>query len=172
MAPSHLLPGHSASTNNDVADRKLKAELIDERMHRLTLGQDDTSRIDLGQLDAQLNPLRQPSWPSLEHSNKVDATVAFWNEHFFSLRGLHMRLIDSELQTGDETNRMPGAWTPDDDGLADEPSANSREPRRSWGFGVNTSSRGFRIGPIVANNEGNVLLISIHHTISCIAEIN
>ena len=85
---NYILPDHAATANNDVADRKLKAELIDERMHRLTLGPEDRSRTDLTQVDAQLQPLRQEISPiSAEWLSRVDAMISEWNAGFFEPRG-------------------------------------------------------------------------------------
>src|SRR5277367_1134049 len=38
---NYLIPHHTDASNHDVAERKLKAELIDERMQRLSLDQKD-----------------------------------------------------------------------------------------------------------------------------------
>lgn len=51
---NYLLPDYASDANNQVADRKLKAELLDERMQRLTLDEKSGSRTNLSQVSAQL----------------------------------------------------------------------------------------------------------------------
>lgn len=153
---NYLIPDHATGVNNDVADRKLKAEIIDEHMRRLTLGQEDRSRTNLSQVDAQLDPLRQVHSPqSLDRMRRLEETISEWNEGFFMPRGVKIRLIDSEREPDDGTLRMPGAWIPNEQDPLEGPNPNDRGSRRGWGFGgVRADSRGFKLGPIVADNDG------------------
>ena len=163
---NYLIPEYYSNANNNVADRKLKAELIDERMHRLTLGQNDVSRTDLDQVRAQLEPLRTTSLRRPAPQNNIDATIDSWNKGFFLPRGVKIRLIDSELAVDQndrevypvekgESSTMPGAWIPYDHELPGGTPAGSRMPRRGWSFGgARADSRGFKIGPIEADNSG------------------
>ena len=163
---NYLLPDYYSSVNNDVADRKLKAELIDERMHRLTLGQNDVSRTDLDQVNAQLEPLRTDCSRRLALKTDVHATTELWNEGFFLPRGIKIRLVGSELAVDPDdrgvysngkgdSSTIPGAWIPCDHELPGVPSGESRAPRRGWSFGgIKADSRGFKLGPIEADNSG------------------
>ncbi len=156
---NYLLPEHVDTTNYGVADRKMKAELIDERMSRLTLGQDSRSMTDLAQVDAQLSPLRQPQSP---RGTDTMSTLAEWNEGFFKPRGVHICLRDGAAeettQDSDRVNEMPGAWIPSEQDNLPQSSRNNPAPetRRSWGpfGGLRANSEGFRMGPIQADNDG------------------
>ncbi|RDL37941.1 uncharacterized protein BP5553_05374 [Venustampulla echinocandica] len=160
---NYLLPDHTASVNNDVADRKLKAELIAEQMYRLALSEEEKSKTDISQVDAQLRPLRQFSASSRTESLiAAEATIAEWNEHFFQPRGI--TIVTSELnpptKAGDETPRVPGAWIPYDHELVPNPSSKKGAGQRGMfdAFkrfpGVQAGSQGFRMGPIVADSDG------------------
>ena len=153
---NYLLPDHAAGVNTGVAHRKLQAELIDERMHRLTLGEADRSMTNLEQVDAQLDPLRNTSPPqTTDRTARVQETLAEWNDGFFMPRGVKIRLIDSERPKEDETLRIPGAWIPNDNDLPRESPTTHRRSSSGWGFGgMRADSRGFRMGPIVADNNG------------------
>ncbi|KAH8589442.1 hypothetical protein B0O99DRAFT_636891 [Bisporella sp. PMI_857] len=156
---NYLLPDYASGVNNEVADKKLKAELIDERMQRLTLGQHDRSRTDLDQVKAQLEPLRSTSSQNADWQGNVRATIDMWNEGFFLPRGVKIRLVDSELvpeqEERVESNRMPGAWIPYDHELPGGMPASARGPKRGWSFGgIRADSRGFKMGPIEADDRG------------------
>ncbi|PQE13273.1 RING finger domain-containing protein [Rutstroemia sp. NJR-2017a WRK4] len=146
---NYLLPDHVASANNEVANRKLKAELIDERMQRLTLNEQDHPRLDFTHVDAQLNHLRQPSISPAEIWERyVNDVIDVWNKGFFEPRGL--KVVRTEPGN---TGRAP---------LGEDDS-----PKVSRGRGVRGMNRnhhpfagcrgprgGFRMGPVMANNEG------------------
>ncbi|KAK6605073.1 hypothetical protein H4I96_05655 [Botrytis cinerea] len=154
---NYLLPDHTLNVNNDVADRKLKAELIDERMHRLTLSEHDYSRLDMNEVQAQLRPLRHPVTASnTDWIRQVDEVIQTWNLGFFLPRGLEIIRIDLEQPElfRERDSSMPGSWIPDEE--------ESRFPERNrsrrgflgccspCGQGV----RGFRLGSMVADDEG------------------
>jgi hypothetical protein len=158
---NYLIPDHAFGVNNDVAERKLRAELIDARMHSLNLGEEDRSRTNMDEVDAQLDPLRQPQSPgSLDRLNRVQATISEWNEGFFKPRGIQITTIDldAEIAAGEDGNRMPGSYIPYDHELLPN-SDNRRDQRGLFGrfrsfSGIESNAQGFRMGPIVANNEG------------------
>ncbi|KAL2073715.1 hypothetical protein VTL71DRAFT_11041 [Oculimacula yallundae] len=155
---NYLLPDHTAGVNNDVADRKLRAELVDERMHRLTLGKESRSMTDLREVEAQLDPLRQPQTvPSADISRRVEATISEWNEGFFMPRGLQILNtgVEAEESPADgEATPLPGSWIPWEHEMNGEagPSSNSRKGFFS-GF-MQAGPQGFKMGPIVADNDG------------------
>jgi hypothetical protein len=159
-----LLPEHIAAVNNDVADRKLQQELMEERMHQLSLALgDDKSRADISEVDAQLSPLRQLlSSRSTESLSTISATISEWNEGFFKPRGVQIVISDPEPQitADEETRQMPGAWVPyDHEILGGAPRNNSRGRRGMFGSfrsfpGMEANAGSFRMGPIVADNEG------------------
>jgi hypothetical protein len=158
---NYLIPDHAFGVNNDVAERKLRAELIDARMHSLNLGEEDRSRTNMNEVDAQLNPLRQPQSPgSLDRLNRAQATISEWNEGFFKPRGIQITTIDldAEIAAGEDGNRMPGSYIPYDHELLPN-SDNRRDQRGLFGrfrsfSGIESNAQGFRMGPIVANSEG------------------
>ncbi|TAQ83736.1 hypothetical protein B7494_g7937 [Chlorociboria aeruginascens] len=156
---NHLLPDHAKDLNNKVADRKLNDELIGDQMHKLTLGQQDPSRIDLRQVNAQLETLRQPlSSGKVDCLRTLDTTIAEWNEGFFRPRGIIIRLIDSELVTSKESTTIPSSPKPYDHERIPSSSDNRTGRRTILRFNpfssMDASSSGFRMGPIVANSEG------------------
>ncbi len=158
---NHLLPNHASGVNNEVADRKLRAELlVDERVQSLSLNSDDRA----SQVDAQLDSIRQPQLPpSPQSSAHTQLTLAEWNEGFFKPRGIkvenkgNVREVLEVATPGPEENaaRMPGAWIPYDHELQPELPRNNTGGRRGIldGF-MQAGSSGFRMGPIVADTAG------------------
>jgi hypothetical protein len=159
---NYLLPEHTAVVNNDVADRKLQQEIMDERMHLLSLGNDRKSRADMSEVSAQLDPLRQPlSSRSTESLSALSSTISEWNEGFFKPRGLHIVISGAEPPaSAEESNHIPGAWIPyDHEILAESPNNDHGGRRGLFGSfrtfpGMESNSGSFRIGPIVADNDG------------------
>lgn len=153
---NYLLPDYTANVNNSVAHRKLQAELVDDRMRNLTLADNDRSRTDLNQVDAQLEPLRQEiSTQNVDPKAHLEETITEWNQGFFMPRGVQIRLIDSERLVEENTPRIPGAWVSNDHDLPEGSSSQNTEQRSRWGFGgIRADSRGFKMGPIVADNAG------------------
>jgi len=166
---NYLIPHHTDVSNHDVAERKLKEELIDERMQRLTLDPNDTSRTDLRQVDAQLEPLRRSHTEEGVYRD-VNTVIDVWNQGFFGPRNVFVEA--SEPQPEDSTRTMPGSWT--NDPAEAEPSGQNQAPKcasrrgfgRSWmradnsGFHlgrnmINADNNGFRIGNLlVADGQG------------------
>ncbi|TVY24343.1 hypothetical protein LHYA1_G006369 [Lachnellula hyalina] len=161
---NYLLPDHIAAVNNDVADRKFQQELVEERMHQLSLGPgDDRSRADISEVDAQLDPLRIPLSPrSTESHSATFAMIAEWNDGFFKPRGIEIAINEPKTQVAadEETRQMPGAWVPYDHETPGGASRNRSGGRRGlFGSlrsfsGLEANSGNFRMGPIVADNEG------------------
>lgn len=154
---NYLIPDHIATANNDIADRKLNAELKaeTERLQKFTLGPEELSsnRSNADELEAQLSPLRQSqASPPTARLNEVKATVTEWNNGFFEPRGVKVVLVDE----ADRVNQMPGAWIPWENEISPEGSRNAvPETRRSWGpFGFRADAEGFRLGSMVADNGG------------------
>ncbi|APA12415.1 hypothetical protein SS1G_10543 [Sclerotinia sclerotiorum 1980 UF-70] len=125
---NHLLPDHNLNANNDVANRKLKARLVDERMQRLTLSEGHRSRLDLHEVQAQLSSPRQPITSSdTDWAEGVDEVIKLWNEGFFVSRGLKIVRIDIEHpELHERWHRMPGFWRPDEEDLSHFPESNRR----------------------------------------------
>lgn len=105
---NYLIPHHTDASNHDIADRKIEEELIGGRVHGLTLDQNNKSRADLRQVDAQLQPLRRSH---TEQSFQVDvsAVVDAWNVGFFRKRNILIEV--SEPQYENDRREMPGSWT-------------------------------------------------------------
>ncbi|KAG4029424.1 hypothetical protein MFRU_016g01760 [Monilinia fructicola] len=154
---NYLLPDHTSNVNNDVADRKLKAEFIDGEIQRLRLNENDHFRVDIDQVQAQLSPLRQSiASPNADWAKRVDEMITVWNEGFFVPRGLKIVRIDmGNPEFEERTNSMPGAWTTDEEEPSNFPGRSKarrcmfrrRSPRHK-------QTQGFRIGTVVANDEG------------------
>ncbi|KAJ8059932.1 hypothetical protein OCU04_011551 [Sclerotinia nivalis] len=154
---NYLLPDHTLNANNDVADRKLKEELIDERMQRLTLNEGEHSRVDINEVQAQLSPLRQPITSSdADWAEGVDEVIKLWNEGFFVPRGLKIVRIDVGYpELHERWNRMPGFWRPDEEELSHFPESNrGRAGMFSHHSPCHGQSQGFTMGSMVANDEG------------------
>ena len=149
---NYVLPNYVSSVNNEVADRKMQAEVIDERMHRLTL-QGNKSRTDLEQVKAQLEPLRSESGSGFGEA-EAKSMVELWNEGFFGPRGIEVKLNGEREREREREERMPGAWIPYDHELPGG-TPNARVQKRGWTFGgLRADSRGFKMGPIEADNSG------------------
>jgi hypothetical protein len=153
---NYLIPHHTDASNHDVAERKLKAELIDERMHRLTLDQNDTSRTDLRHVDAQLEPLRRSHTEEGVHCD-VNGVIDAWNMKFFGPRNIFIEA--PEPQSEDGMMAMPGSWTNDPaeaaaNGQSQVPPCTSR--RGLGGSWIRADNNGFHIGRnmISADNNG------------------
>jgi hypothetical protein len=58
---NYLFPDHVSRVNDSVFNRKLQTEVIDEKMHRPTLGTGDRSSTDMSHVEAQLEPIRTTS---------------------------------------------------------------------------------------------------------------
>ncbi|CAD6450696.1 06a9cec4-e7d6-4ce4-9caa-03dafd1d43cd [Sclerotinia trifoliorum] len=125
---NYLLPDHTLNANNHVANRKLKAKLVDERMQRLTLNEGDRPRLDINEVQAQLSPPRRPNTSSdTDWAEGVDEVIKLWNEGFFVPRGLKIVRIDVEHpELHERWTRMPGFWRPDEEDLSHFPESNRR----------------------------------------------
>lgn len=94
-----------------------------------------------------------------EDERRLRATLQVWNQGFFNPRGLHIVLTEgtpdvviAQATTQEApSSRMPGTWIPYDHEIIGESSAAGR--RRGFFRGFQTSS-GFRVGPLVADNDG------------------
>lgn len=154
-----LIPHHIDEHNAEVADRKFKAEIVDERMQRLTLEEDSASRTDLSQVDAQLAPLRKNSGIT----SKLEEVLAQWNEEFFAPRCLHIDIgtKNSESSPDDLASMIPGAWATADP-VRDAQTSEQRDRRdtggrrRGRGGWIRADNDGFHVGDnlISADNNG------------------
>ncbi|KAI6711284.1 hypothetical protein JHW43_006194 [Diplocarpon mali] len=153
---NYLLPEHAAAVNNDVADRKLNAELIDGRMHRLTLGKESRSMIDLREVDAQLEPLR--STHNEDSSQRLEATLCEWNDGFFKPRGINVSNSNmvTKVAVVEGAGRMPGSWIPWEHEMNPGGTSSSNPNARKGFFNsfMQAGPQGFKMGPIVADNDG------------------
>lgn len=98
-------------------------------------------------------------------NNTLEVTVAEWNEGFFNPRGLQITTMGvnegiTEATEVSSTPRVPGAWIPHDHIPYDHEILGASSAGRKRGFfggfkGFQGGSQGgFRMGPIVADNEG------------------
>lgn len=138
-----LLPHHIDNSNTAVADQKMKAELLDERMQNLTLGSEKGER-DMGHVDAQLG-LLAPRMDGGEKAVDVQGVVGEWNRHFFEPRGVrivvHMDHDDPPIVTPDEISEFVNRR--DSAGSTEAQAGSSRRPpcaggRTRSGGDVNT----------------------------------
>ncbi len=151
---NYLVPHHMDASNHDIAERKFKEELIDERMHRLTLGQNDASRTDLRQVNAQLEPLRRSH--TEEGYFDVSAVINTWNEGFFGPRNIFIEVSESPPE--DDRGVMPGSWTNDPaEALGNGQSQTPPYPsRRGFGGGfIRADSTGFHMGRNIMSADSN-----------------
>lgn len=107
-----------------------------------------------------------------EGNNKLEITIAEWNEGFFKPRGLQITTIDvdEEIAVGqaaevtevskDVIPPVPGAWIPHDHIPYDHEILGQSSAGRKRGFFggfkpfQGSQQGGFRMGPIVADNDG------------------
>lgn len=83
-----LVPQHIDDRNGAVASEKMKAELLDERMQRLTVD-GEKEGLDMSNVDAQLRHLAPRIDPSDEQFDAANV-VREWNTGFFEPRGVHI----------------------------------------------------------------------------------
>jgi hypothetical protein len=108
---NYIIPHHTDVSNGQVADQKIKAELLDHRMENLTVEDKERSQIDVSAMDAQLNVL-QPLSPQAENRIlEVEEIVNEWNIGFFVPRnvlihtsvpeavGLHARRVSTDISS-------------------------------------------------------------------------
>lgn len=163
---NYLLPDHYIRANNNLADRKWKAEEIEERMHQLTLQNTDLSRTILDEVRAQLEPLRSEPLRVDAPQNTAHAIIESWNEGFFLPRGIRIRLIGSELavNTGDrgvhphesrDRTAIPETWASYDHKLPCGMSVGiTRSNLAGNSGGFSASSNRYKIGPDFTDKSG------------------
>lgn len=172
---NYVIPHHMNISNGRVASEKMKAEVLDRRMHRLTLSSQDA--MDMSVLDAQLNGL-QPSKLGLssEQANDAAAVVLEWNSGFFKPRGIRIlvTMMEPELPvaTPKDMTEQPGErpipYRPGWQAGRSDSAPNSEALRRNhdprgWGWGshgpghrglAGRASRRERIGCEQATPDG------------------
>lgn len=151
---NYLLPDHVATSNASVAERKLQAEMVDERMANLRVQDREDAR---SQVDAQLSPLRESASQNSgigAREAEIEATVFEWNEGFFKPRGVEVKIVERE-----RSRDMPGSWIPWENETSQvqngEASSSRERPvpetRRSW---LRANSDGLRMGALQADHNG------------------
>ena len=127
-----LLPEHDASSNSDVVERKLRAEVSD----------DGNDSVSTAHAEAQLRQQRSTRSPRSLNLEDLEATVADWNQGFFNPRGIRIRA----LQPADEL-RIPGAWSSSFD-------QSSRTRQAPDGQAPARSPRNLTLGSLRLNQNG------------------
>lgn len=144
---NYVIPHHIDQANGLVASEKMKAEVLDRRMHGLTLSSEGAS--DLSAVDAQLNSL-QPSKVDLSGrlEDDIAAVVLEWNTGFFGPRGVRILANVSEpdppalpprTTTEQPATRSmpsrPGWQTTGSETTSDRDSVGKEREPRGWGWG-------------------------------------
>ncbi|KAL2016000.1 hypothetical protein VTK56DRAFT_4446 [Thermocarpiscus australiensis] len=166
---NYLMPHHSAASNEQLVDRKLRAEGVaagssDDATHSQSSGRSHA--------EAQMGGIRSPvdEFDAANRRETVEATVREWNDGFFAPRGISVRValpVLNELppQQAQSEKHMPGAWDQSFDqqsnnepaGSTAGPSASTRPRFGLFGFGGGRGRGhgrgGFRFGGI--NVEGD-----------------
>lgn len=159
-----LIPDYISRVNNNVAEQKLQAEQVDERLEHLTLGSVGSRRTDTSQAEAQLSPLRKQEFSNeASFLANVAAVVTEWNEGFFGPRGIEVRYLEPEPQENSPSISMPGTWNSyGQEDAAGPSSAAGQTPTTSFPPFLNSAlfpsagdtTRSFRMGPIIADRNG------------------
>lgn len=128
---NYLIPNFFAVNNERVIDRKLRAEGVSLPTGSIPGdGGNDGSRTHA---EAQLEQIRSPlpgtgtpttpqgfgSGLSESRRREVEQTIREWNEGFFGLRGVNIRL--GNTNTEDVLHVMPGGWDASFDSTANAP---------------------------------------------------
>ncbi|KFY31041.1 hypothetical protein V493_01453 [Pseudogymnoascus sp. VKM F-4281 (FW-2241)] len=144
---NYVIPHHIDQSNGLVASEKMKAEVLDRRMHGLTLSTEGA--LDLSAVDAQLNSL-QPSKVDLSGPPEEDvmAVVLEWNTGFFGPRGVRIIANVSEPDPPALPPRntveqpatrtipsRPGWQTTGSETTSDRDSVGKEREQRGWGWG-------------------------------------
>jgi hypothetical protein len=137
--------------------------------HRLTVEDTEKSSHDQSEVYAQLEPLRSPGLSdSMTADSTISATIREWNDNFFQPRGVHI-IASKNINT---FSSIGGHQAPP---YFNEPTSNSHTvPQAGFSDVSNTArlgrkgmfdgfkpfssreanSRGFRLGPVVADTDG------------------
>jgi hypothetical protein len=105
---NYLLPHHSAASNEQVIDRKLRAEAMTATNNNTN--NDDTRSQTSGRshAEAHLNRIRSPvDVDTAQNRENVEATVREWNDGFFAPRRVTIR-VDLDSPTTNNTNNNGG----------------------------------------------------------------
>lgn len=149
---NYLLPDHVLRVNSDSSWRAV-GDTLEDSMQRLD--------VDVKVSSGTISPPR----PQPANDYRLSRTVAEWNEGFFEPRGLHIAIsyihpeiavVQTPKSSLERTARTQGTWIPYDHEIIGESSSAGRRRGFFGGFkGFQAGSpSGFRIGPIVADNEG------------------
>lgn len=181
---NYLLPNHAGESNDDLIDRKLRAEGIenDAESRSARSEKDGKAAANTSPVIAQLEQMRLEEQPG----QSMSETIREWNEGFFAPRGMTIHLEQQTSSVQDEP-RMPGSWDQSFNNASPSPeqqqqagsgsrwwrslprfeSSNGRlriggvsidNDRISIGDRFVADSRGLRIGGLVADDRG----LSLH----------
>ncbi|KAM7207580.1 hypothetical protein V8F20_002058 [Naviculisporaceae sp. PSN 640] len=154
---NYLIPNFFAVNNERVIDRKLRAEGLSSP-NRSVHGEDDNSVGGRTHVEAQLEQIRSPlpgagtgsptarslgnGGLSESRRQAVEQTIREWNEGFFGLRGVNIRLASAD--TEDVLHVMPGGWDASFDNTGATPgevppAGNNTNTNNGNGAGTNRS---------------------------------
>lgn len=148
---NYLIPHYSAEANENLVDRKLRAEGVSDDMLSAKSG----NRGDRSPVVAQLEQIRTPT-ETAQRRHDAEETVREWNDGFFGPRGINIHI---ELSADDI--RVPGAWDQsfDQNGPEQAAAAQTQQPGSRWrrfnplGGGFNSDSRGFTFAGITLDGD-------------------
>lgn len=179
---NYLLPNHAGESNEDLIDRKLRAEGIqnDAASRFARSEKDGRPAANTSPVVAQLEQIRLEEQPG----QSMSETVREWNEGFFVPRGVTVHI--EQTSSAQDEPRMPGSWDQSFNNASPDPeqqqagsgsrwwrslprfeSSNGRlriggvsidNDRISIGDRFVADSRGLRIGGLVADDRG----VSLH----------
>lgn len=179
---NYLLPNYAGESNENLIDRKLRAEGIenDAESRSAQSEKDGKPAANTSPVVAQLEQIRLEEQPGQSSSE----TVREWNEGFFAPRGMTIHL--EQTSSAQDEPRMPGSWDQSFNNASPSPeqqqtgsggrwwqslprfeSSNGRlrvggvsidNDRISIGDRFVADSRGLRIGGLVADDRG----LSLH----------
>ncbi|KAK4033873.1 hypothetical protein C8A01DRAFT_19256, partial [Parachaetomium inaequale] len=153
---NYLMPYHSTATNEQIIDRKLRAEAMTATTNpnnNNNNNNDDARSQSSGRshAEAHLNRIRSPvDVDVVDRRHSVETTVREWNDGFFAPRRITIRVDLEPTTTSNSSNShnrglndispdplpektpMPGAWDTSFDQPA--PDTTTREGARSRGF--------------------------------------
>ncbi|KAK3681459.1 hypothetical protein B0T22DRAFT_387970, partial [Podospora appendiculata] len=155
---NYLIPHYSSTSNEQIIDRKLRAERSSSSSNSNNNSNHDARSQSAGQrhAEAQLDQLRTADQhpDATQRRQTIDATTREWNDGFFAPRRITVRVT-----THDGELHIPGAWNQAFDqaesGAArgDAAPGGSRSPVMV-GENIVADRNGLRIGGLVADANG------------------
>lgn len=148
---NYLLPNHAGESNEDLIDRKLRAEGIenDAESRSARSEKDGRPAANTSPVIAQLEQIRLEEQPG----QSISDTVREWNEGFFAPRGMTIHL--EQTSSAQDEPRIPGSWDQSFNNASPSPEQQQGSGSRWWRSlpRFESSNGRLRIGGVSIDND-------------------